>query len=75
MPQAHFHILPSNFLIPLLAFHHIYQDFKNQYTWPTWNDVSDRILARLKLMRTSLDPRVLPTDIWGTLAKEYPTKA
>lgn len=59
--------------IPLLAFHHIYQDFKNQYTWPTWNDVSDRILTHLKLMRTPLDPRVLPTDIWGTLAKEYPT--
>ena len=66
------HLLDWN-RIGRLALHHIYHDFQDGYTWPTWDHFSDRMLANLRLFRTPLDPRVLPMDIWIRLAKQKPT--
>ena len=55
-----------------LALHNIYQDFFDDYTWPTWEDLSDKQLLSIKLLRTPLDPNSLPMDLWIMLAKQYP---
>jgi len=40
--------------------------------WPSWDDISDRELFRLKMLRTPLDPDQLPVDLFVVVSKEYP---
>ena len=40
--------------------------------WPTWDDVPDKLLAMLKMIRVPIDPNILPIELFVTLAKQRP---
>ncbi|MAA78972.1 MAG: hypothetical protein CL916_06900, partial [Deltaproteobacteria bacterium] len=40
--------------------------------WPTWDDVPDKLLSMLHMVRVPIDPDVLPFELFVTLAKQRP---
>ena len=40
--------------------------------WPTWDDVPDKLLHMLKMIRVPIDPNKLPIELYVSLAKQRP---
>ena len=40
--------------------------------WPSWEDVPDKLLRLLKMIRVPIDPNVLPMDLIVTLSRQHP---
>ena len=41
-------------------------------SWPTWDDVPDKLLVMLEMIRVPIEPNVLPVELFVTLAKQRP---